>query len=69
MLGDCLPCPAGKACETLANSNIATDLPDCAAGFYCISGAPSIYPYTLVTGYYGPCPVGYYCEAGTTSAT
>jgi hypothetical protein len=61
---DCLACPAGKACEFKAISDIATDLPDCAAGFFCVSGASSRYPYTLVSGEYGPCPVGYWCDIG-----
>jgi hypothetical protein len=68
-LSDCLSCPAGKACEKKAEVSIATALPDCAAGFFCISGAPSRYPYTLVAGSYGPCPVGHYCEAGTSTPT
>jgi hypothetical protein len=62
---DCLACPAGKACEFKAISDIATDLPDCAAGFFCVSGASSRYPWELVSGEYGPCPVGYWCAEGT----
>ena len=38
-LSDCLPCPAGKACEFKAINDIDTALPDCAAGFFCVEGA------------------------------
>ena len=62
---DCLPCPAGKACEIYSNAIAEAALPDCAAGFFCLSGAMSMYPYTLSSGEYGPCPVGHYCPAGT----
>jgi len=68
-LSDCLPCPAGKACEFKAIASLATDLPDCAAGFFCISGATSRYPYTLSAGEYGPCPVGHWCDVGTSVPT
>jgi len=34
-LSDCLLCPAGVACETYGNANLATALPSCAAGFFC----------------------------------
>jgi hypothetical protein len=64
-VSDCLPCPPTKACETKGNDNVAADLPDCAAGFFCKEGSPSRYPYTLSAGKYGPCPVGHYCPAGT----
>lgn len=69
-LSDCLPCPAGKACEIVGNGNVAANLPDCAAGFYCTAGSPSRYPYSAPTtitssANYGPCPVGYWCTAGT----
>lgn len=65
---DCLACPAGKACETKGNPTAAADLPDCAAGFYCASGADSMYPYTDM-GTYGPCPTGHWCAAGTSTPT
>lgn len=66
---DCLDCPAGKACEFEAISDAATVLPDCAAGFFCVLGAASRYPYTLLSGSYGPCPVGYWCPVGTSVPT
>lgn len=66
-LSDCLACPAGKACEYMADSTASGSLPDCAAGFYCASGAATKYPMTEVASSYGPCPVGYYCEAGTST--
>lgn len=68
-LSDCLPCPAGKACEERGTALAAIDLPDCAAGFYCLSGASTRYPYTEVVNQYGPCPVGHYCEVGTSVPT
>jgi hypothetical protein len=66
---DCLDCPPGKACEVYGNFLDAASLPDCAAGFFCKLGSPSKYPYVLSAGYYGPCPVGHYCEAGTSDPT
>jgi hypothetical protein len=68
-ISDCLDCPAGKACETKGDLTAAADLPDCAAGFYCAGAASTRYPYTELTNFYGPCPTGYYCEAGTSSPT
>jgi len=68
-LSDCLACPGGKACEFQADSTASASLPQCAAGFYCTSGAATKFPMTEVSGSYGPCPVGYYCEAGTTTPT
>lgn len=65
-LSDCYACPAGKACEFLADSTAAADLPDCAAGYYCASGATTKYPFTDMSTY-GPCPVGHYCIAGTST--
>ena len=63
-LTDCLACPAGKACERLGLSDTST-LPDCAAGYFCKSGAISRYPDQNGSTS-GPCPVGHYCEVGTT---
>lgn len=40
---DCKTCTAGKACEREALSDPAT-FPDCAAGYFCLSGATSRYP-------------------------
>lgn len=68
-IDDCLACPAGKACELKGDSTAASSLPDCAAGYYCTSGASTKYPFTDVSGSYGPCPSGHYCEVGTSSAT
>jgi hypothetical protein len=66
---DCLACPAGKACEIKGNALASSALDDCAAGFFCVTGAPTKYPYTLVTNSYGPCPTGYWCAAGTSVPT
>lgn len=66
---ECVDCDAGKACEEKGMSTASSDLPDCAAGFYCASGSPTRYPYTDVDGDYGPCPIGYYCAEGTSSPT
>lgn len=71
-VSDCTTCPAGKACETKGNVNAASALPDCAAGFYCVAGASSKYPYTASAtsdANYGPCPVGHWCAAGTSTPT
>ena len=37
----------------------------CAKGFWCKSSAETRWPVTERSGYYGPCPAGYYCEEGT----
>jgi len=66
---DCLACPAGKACEIKGDLTAAADLPDCAEGFFCLLGASTRYPKDLVTNSYGPCPVGYWCAAGTSEPT
>lgn len=66
---DCLDCPVGKACEIKGDSTAAADLPDCAEGFFCELGASTRYPKDLVTNGYGPCPVGHWCEAGTSTPT
>lgn len=68
-IDDCISCPAGKACELKGDGSAATALPDCAAGYYCTLGSPTKYPFTDVSGSYGPCPAGHYCEVGTSSAT
>lgn len=61
----CLACPAGKACEKKGLHDVST-LPDCAAGYFCKSGAISRFPDGVGTTQSGPCPVGHYCEAATT---
>ena len=43
--------------------------PQCAAGFYCTSGAASTHPYVERGGFEGPCPAGSYCGAGTETPT
>lgn len=67
-VSDCISCPAGKACETLGISVDPTSLTayNCAAGFFCLLGAKTPYPYTAdPSGNWGPCPAGSYCPAGT----
>jgi len=58
---ECIQCPAGKACPEEAMSIDTTALPDCAAGYFCISGSYSRYPTVASPGKYGPCPAGYFC--------
>ncbi len=68
---DCIKCPPGLACETKGISDdltiTATAAPyKCKAGFFCLLGASSPYPYTLdPSGNWGPCPQGSYCPEGT----
>ena len=68
-LSDCSPCTAGKYCETYGLEAVSGD---CAAGYFCEIGSPYEKPAELVDDaannkQYGPCPVGHYCEQGTTS--
>ena len=44
-IDDCLDCPPTKACETKGIGLAAAALPDCAAGFFCLLGASSRYPW------------------------
>lgn len=60
---DCKPCPLGKACEKEGIVDPST-LPDCAAGYFCTTLAPTRYPQTFTAGKFGPCPAGYYCGVG-----
>ena len=63
---DCIPCIAGKACEKKGITD-TTEMSDCAAGYYCLSGANTRYPDGS-SGSAGPCPAGHYCIAGTSVA-
>lgn len=68
-LTDCTPCSAGSYCGNYGLSSVSGN---CAAGYFCEIGSPYQYPSTLVDvaasfTQYGPCPLGYYCPAGTTS--
>ena len=56
----CVACPATKACEYKGLWD-TTAFPDCAAGYFCKSGAESRYPSGSGTTLSGPCPVGHYC--------
>ena len=47
----------------------ATTAEKCAAGFYCKKKATTKWPVTERSGYYGPCPAGYYCPEGTEDPT
>lgn len=63
---DCLPCPATYACEEEGMSAAPSSADQkCAKGFWCKSSAETRWPVTERSGYYGPCPAGYYCEEGT----
>jgi len=42
---------------------------DCAAGYFCKSGASTRYPEDTSQTQNGPCQPGYYCEAGTENPT
>lgn len=76
-IGDCDPCPAGKYCN---ETGLSTWSGDCAAGWYCISGARTDQPldignYTAsnctcpsdLTG--GQCQIGEFCPTGSSSPT
>jgi len=67
-VADCTACPAGKACEYQGLTSTSS-LPDCAAGYFCASGASSRYPSGSGTSTSGPCPVGYYCGTATSTPT
>ena len=58
-------CPVGKYCN--ADGLDDTDIRDleCAAGYWCESGAKSATPYDDATNEPILCPAGYYCEQGT----
>jgi len=74
---DCIKCPPGLACETKGISDDLTDAAviaaalllsppvdyKCAAGFFCLLGSKTRYPYdsTGSAGNWGPCPPGKYC--------
>ena len=74
--GDCIKCPAGLACETKGIKDDLTSVTiadatlsikyKCAAGFFCLLGSPTRFPYTAdPSGNWGPCPPGSYCPEGT----
>ena len=58
---ECQACTPGYHCN-VAGLSEPSGL--CNAGFYCTSGSDSASPST-VTATGGPCPVGKYCEVGT----
>ena len=64
---ECALCPAGRSC---AGTGLITPGEDCAAGYFCESGATG--PYVVLdlvipSGRQkaGPCPAGFFCTAGT----
>ena len=60
---ECVQCPAGKACTTVAL--LAPDA-DCQAGYFCTLGVDVTIPDGVTnTGTGGPCPQGFYCLPGT----
>eukprot|EP00347_Sterkiella_histriomuscorum_P024400 403331247 len=63
---DCQACTSGKFCATSGLTS-SSGSGDCAAGFFCQSGAISATPSTDPSGNnkYGPCPKGYYCPLST----
>lgn len=79
-VSDCIPCPPGLACETKGISDDLTSAAvlaaaltqtppldyKCAAGFFCLLGSSTRYPYIADgAGNWGPCPPGSYCPLGT----
>ncbi|CAG9336329.1 unnamed protein product [Blepharisma stoltei] len=60
----CVLCDAGKYCET---AGLSAPTGDCAAGWYCITGAVIDRPVTSSQG--GICPRGSYCAAGSGTYT
>lgn len=65
LLSDCVDCDVGKYCPDSGQSSQVSY--NCAAGYYCISGARTARPTDNVTGRL--CNAGYYCTSGTTSET
>lgn len=63
---ECLACPPGRYCDMQGQSNYAGS---CLAGYLCRGGAKFQAPNDTSNPYNGPCPVGLYCEAGTTNGT
>jgi hypothetical protein len=57
---DCLPCPAGWACESTGMYRY--DVVQCRAGYFCTEGSTQRAPDA------GICPVGHYCVAGSAVA-
>lgn len=66
-IAGCLPCTAGKHCETEGLQAITGE---CAAGFYCKD--TSIFPFPSIDNIYskfGECPRGHYCPKAVTTPT
>lgn len=63
---ECLACPPGRYCDKKGQSTF-TGL--CLAGYLCRGGAKFSAPNDTADPYNGPCPVGLYCEQGTTNGT
>ena len=59
---ECNACATGKYCvDSEKDGNMADD---CAAGYFCESGAASPTPVSVPGGYSGPCSAGFYCVYG-----
>ena len=57
---DCVPCDAGKYCETPGKDSVTSD---CNAGYYCAGNASKPNPSDGTTG--DICPLGHFCEVGS----
>lgn len=63
---ECRPCLPGKYCDDPGQSGPTGP---CLAGYLCRGGAKFNAPNDTRNPHNGPCPVGMYCEEGTTNGT
>ena len=63
-VNDCVLCSGGNFCSMYGLTTVSGS---CDAGYFCTSSSFSNQPSNLNTGFYGRCPQGYYCEAGSTN--
>lgn len=66
VITDCKACPGGKYCET---NGLSAPTGQCDPGFFCTKNALKKNPSPLVPNFYGPCPAGSYCLAGSAVGT
>ena len=64
--GDHMPCPAGRYCS---KASLAVDEGKCKAGYYCQGESTTDRPTNLATEKGAICPVGTYCELGSSAPT
>lgn len=63
---DCTACTGGKYC---LDYGLIAVTGDCDAGYYCFADSYTNQPWVELAGFYGRCPEGEYCEAGSSEGT